>query len=96
MGFCWFCRIVKEGPFLIGPSSMSSQVLDLLLEDREAELSEAQEKTVTNNANHVVLGQAGEGCGNLLARPAKAGGEGLSQGWAFSSSGLWSLTSGGS
>lgn len=79
----------------MGSPPTSSLGLDLLLEDREAELSEAQEKTVTNKANHVVLGQAGEGCGNLLARPPKAGGEGLSQGWAFSSSGLWSLTSGG-
>lgn len=95
MGFGWFCRIVKGGPFLMDSPPTSSQVLDLLLEDRKAELSEAQEKTVTNNANHVVLGQAGEGCGNLLARPPKAGGEGLSQGWAFSSSGLRSLTSGG-
>ena len=34
-----------------------SQVLDLLLEDREIEVSEAQERTVTNNANHVVFGQ---------------------------------------
>ncbi|KAI4550700.1 hypothetical protein MJT46_018207 [Ovis ammon polii x Ovis aries] len=53
-------RIVKGGPFLMGSPPTSSQGLDLLLEDREAELSEAQEKTVTNRANHVVLGQAGD------------------------------------
>ncbi|MXQ94387.1 hypothetical protein E5288_WYG001190 [Bos mutus] len=63
-------RIVKGGPFLMGPSPMSSQVLDLLLEDREAELSEAQEKTGTNNANHVVLRQAG------LCRKKGKGGNG--------------------
>ena len=40
-------------------------------------------------------GSPGKGRGNLLAHPPRAGGEGLSQGWAFSSSGLWSLTSGG-
>ena len=34
-----------------------SQVLDLLLEDREIKVSEAQERAVTNNANHMVSGQ---------------------------------------
>ncbi|CAN0555397.1 unnamed protein product, partial [Rangifer tarandus platyrhynchus] len=44
-------------PFLMGSPPTPSQVLDLLLEDREVEVSEAQERTVTNSANHVVLGQ---------------------------------------
>lgn len=41
----------------MGSPPTPSQVLDLLLEDREVEVSEAQERPVTNNANHVVLRQ---------------------------------------